>query len=97
MHGRKGVIQVLIGKPEGKRPLGIPRYRWENIKMDYIHLVQCRDQGPGSCEHSNEPSGSIKCRKFLEWLSKYWVLKKDLTPGNQFYMGPKWHYTFNKL
>jgi len=24
---------VLIGKPEGRRPLGRPRYRWEDIKM----------------------------------------------------------------
>jgi hypothetical protein len=31
----RGVHRVLVGKPEGKRPLGIPRYRWEdNIKMD---------------------------------------------------------------
>ena len=25
---RRGVYRVLVGKPEGKRPLGIPRYRW---------------------------------------------------------------------
>ena len=31
----KGVYRVLVGKPEGKRPLGRPRHRWEdNIKMD---------------------------------------------------------------
>ena len=31
----KGVRRVLLGKPEGKRPLGRPRRRWEdNIKMD---------------------------------------------------------------
>jgi hypothetical protein len=46
--------KILIGKPEGKRPLGRPRHRWEdNIKMDireiglggvdYIHLAQDRD------------------------------------------------------
>ena len=30
-----GVHRVLVGKPEGKRPLGRPRRRWENnIKMD---------------------------------------------------------------
>ena len=29
------VHRVLVGKPEGNRPLGIPRHRWEdNIKMD---------------------------------------------------------------
>ena len=31
----RGVRRVLVGKPEGKRPLGRPRHRWEdNIKMD---------------------------------------------------------------
>jgi hypothetical protein len=31
----RGVYRVLVGKPEGKRPLGRPRSRWEdNIKMD---------------------------------------------------------------
>ena len=49
-----GVYRVLVGKPEGKRPLGRPRRRWEdNIKMDlqevgcgvmdWIELVQDRD------------------------------------------------------
>ena len=32
----------LVGKPEGNRPLGRPRYRWEdNIKMD-LKEVECR-------------------------------------------------------
>jgi hypothetical protein len=36
---RRGVYRVLVGKPEGKRPLGRPRRRWEdNIKM-HIHEV----------------------------------------------------------
>jgi hypothetical protein len=31
----RNVYRVLVGKPEGKRPLGRPRRRWENgIKMD---------------------------------------------------------------
>jgi len=35
MGVRRGVQRVLVGKPEGKRPLGRPRRRWEdNIKMD---------------------------------------------------------------
>ena len=39
--GRRGVCGVLVGKPEGKRPLGKPRHRWEdNIKMD-IQEVGC--------------------------------------------------------
>ena len=33
--GKRGVYSVLVGKAEGKRPLGRPRCRWEdNIKMD---------------------------------------------------------------
>jgi hypothetical protein len=31
----RGVYRVLVGKPEGRRPLGIPRRRWQdNIKRD---------------------------------------------------------------
>jgi len=38
---RRDVYMILMGKPEGRRPLGIPRYRWEdNIKMD-LHKVGC--------------------------------------------------------
>ena len=37
----RGVYRVLVGKPEGKRPLGRPARRWEdNIKMD-LHEVGC--------------------------------------------------------
>jgi len=35
MGERRSVYSALLGKPEGKRPLGRPRRRWENnIKMD---------------------------------------------------------------
>ena len=38
---RRGIYRVLVGKPEGKRPLGRPRRRWEdNIKMD-LQEVEC--------------------------------------------------------
>ena len=51
----KGVHKVLVGKPEGRRPLGRPRPRWENnIKMDlreggrgcgdWMELAQDRDR-----------------------------------------------------
>jgi len=41
MGERRGVYKVLVGKPEGKRPLGKPRHRWEdNIKMD-LQEVGC--------------------------------------------------------
>ena len=55
MGERRDVYRVLVGKPEGKRPLGRPRRRWEdNIKMDFqevecvgvdwIELAQDRDR-----------------------------------------------------
>ena len=51
----RGVYRVLLGKPEGKRPLGRPRRRWvDNIRMhlqevgcgymDWIGLAQDRDR-----------------------------------------------------
>ena len=41
----RGVHRVLVGKPEGKRPLGRPRRRWgDNIKMDLQEVgVGCGD------------------------------------------------------
>jgi len=40
MGGRRGVFRVLVGKPEGKRPLGRPRRRWDdNINMDLQEVV----------------------------------------------------------
>jgi len=55
MRGRRGTYKILVGKPEGKRPLGRSRRRWEdNIKMDlqemgcgdmdWFDLVQYRDR-----------------------------------------------------
>ena len=41
MGESRGVYRVLVGKPEGNRPLGRPRRRWkDNIKMD-IQEVGC--------------------------------------------------------
>ena len=41
MGESRGVYRVLVGKPEGKRPLGRHSRRWEdNIKMD-LHEVGC--------------------------------------------------------
>jgi len=53
--GGEGGVRVLVGKPEGNRPLGRPRRRWmDNIRMDlqevgcgyvdWIRLAQDRDR-----------------------------------------------------
>ena len=40
MGDGRAVHTVLLGKPEGKRPLGRPRHRWEdNIKIDLQEVV----------------------------------------------------------
>jgi len=45
MEERRVVNRVLVGKPEGKRPLGRPNLRWEiNIKVD-LHEVGCGEYG----------------------------------------------------
>ena len=55
MADRIGVFRILVGKPDGQRPHGRPRHRWEdNIKMDlqevvcggvyWIKLAQNRDR-----------------------------------------------------
>jgi hypothetical protein len=57
MWERRSLYKFLVGKPEGKRPLGRPRGRWEyNIKMelhevlfegvDWIELAQDTDRCP---------------------------------------------------
>ena len=83
MGERRGECRVLVGKPDGKRPLRRPRCRWEdNIMMDlqevgcggvdWIDLAQDRDWwDAGSCECGNEPSGSIKCGEFLDFLKTF--------------------------
>ena len=65
----RGVHKVLVGKPEGRRPLGRPRGRWEdNIKMDLRRVGRvCGDwmelvQVAGACEYGNELLGFHKMR-----------------------------------
>jgi hypothetical protein len=76
MGQKRGVYRVLVGKPEGKRPLEKPTRRWENNiiidiqevgcgGMDWIGLAQDR-QVAGTCECGYEPSCSIKRGKFLD-------------------------------
>jgi hypothetical protein len=76
MGERRGAYRLLVGKPEGKRPLGRPRHRLEdNIRMDlqevrwgsWTGLIWLRigtGDRPSKC--SNELSWSLKWREFLD-------------------------------
>jgi hypothetical protein len=68
----KGAYRILVGRPEGSRPLGRPRRRWEdNIKMDlqevrweivdWIYMAQ--DKGKWRAVVN---SGSVKRGEFLD-------------------------------
>jgi hypothetical protein len=60
---------------EGRRPIGRPRCRWENIIIMDLQEMGWRawtglvwfgiGTGGGAFEHGNEPSGSIKCGEFV--------------------------------
>ncbi|KAJ4439510.1 hypothetical protein ANN_07634 [Periplaneta americana] len=74
MGESRNAYTVLVGRPEGKRPLGRPRSRWEdNIKMDlrevgyddreWINFTQDRDQWRAYVRDGNEPPGSLKANK----------------------------------
>jgi len=64
MGERRDVYRVLVRKPEGERPLGRDRCRWEdNIKMDFQEL------GCGGMDWRALVNAVMKCREFLDWLN----------------------------
>jgi hypothetical protein len=77
MSNGRGVYRFLVGKPEGRRPLGRRKHRWEDsIKldlqevgcggMDWIELAQHGDKVAGTCDCGNEPSVSVKCGELFD-------------------------------
>jgi hypothetical protein len=66
----KSAYKNLVGKPEGKRPLGRRRRKWEDIIRMNLGVHLDRDQWRVH-EHGNELGGFIKCVEFFDQLSEY--------------------------
>jgi hypothetical protein len=70
MGENRNAYSLLVGKPEGKKPLGRPRRRWlDNVRLDFVEVgwgdvVWLRI---GTGEFGIEPSGSMKCWETIEW------------------------------
>jgi hypothetical protein len=68
MGERRGVYRVLVGKLEGKRPLGKPRCRWEDsIKADL------QEVGCGGMDWIELAQDRGRCRAFVNGVMKLWV------------------------
>ena len=60
MVDRRAIYKVLMGKPEGKRPLERPRCRWEdNIKME-LKEVGCGARTASSCLRRGTGDGHLR-------------------------------------
>jgi hypothetical protein len=69
MGEERKVYRVLLEKPEGKRPLGRPRRRWENgIRMDL------REIGWGSVEWIQLAQDRDRWRALVNTVTNLWVL-----------------------
>jgi hypothetical protein len=65
---RRCVYRVLVGKPEGKRPLGRPRHRWEdNIKIDI------RKIGIDGANWIRLAKDRVQWRAFVNTVMNLWV------------------------
>jgi hypothetical protein len=87
MREKMNVYRILVGKPEGKRPLGRPTRRWvDNIKMDLreirwdgmdcIHLAQDRDQWRAIVNTVMNLQVPLICWKIFKWLHNWGLVKK---------------------
>ena len=73
-NNRRGAYGGLVGKPEGKKPLGKPRYndkiilKWIFKKYDgaVLGLIWLGIETSSGLSHGDEPSVSIKCREFID-------------------------------
>jgi hypothetical protein len=62
---RRCVYRILVGKPEGKRPLGKPRFRWEDNNKIGLPEVGCSDM-----DRIDLPEDRDRCRVLVTRVIK---------------------------
>jgi hypothetical protein len=67
---KRNAYRLLVGKPEGKRPLGRPRHRWlDNIKMDLLEI------GWGGVDRIGLAQDRDKWRALVNAVMNFWLHK----------------------
>jgi len=68
MGEERGVYRVMVGKPEGRRPMGRPRRRWvDNIRMDLLEV------GCGYMDWIGLAHGGDRWRTLVNAVMNFWV------------------------
>jgi hypothetical protein len=81
MGEKRNAYRLLVGKPEGKRPLERPRRRWvDNIRMNLGEVGWDDGDWIGMAKDTNRwralvNSGFMKCWETIEWPNIYWPLE----------------------
>jgi hypothetical protein len=69
MREKSNAYRLLVGKPEGRRPLGRPRSRWlDNIRMDLVEVGLGDVDWVGLAQHRN------RWRALVNSISNLWLL-----------------------
>jgi hypothetical protein len=68
MEAKRNTNRILVGNPEGKRPLGRPRHRWvDNVKMDL------REIGWGGMDWIDLAEDRVQWRGLVNMIMSFWV------------------------
>jgi hypothetical protein len=64
----RGAYRILVGRPDGKIPLGRPRHRWnDNIKMDLWEI------GSNGAKWIQLAQDKVRFWAFVNTVMKFWV------------------------
>jgi hypothetical protein len=73
MGEEKGVYMLLVGKPEGKRPLGRFRHRWEDNDFDINIKMDLQEVGCGGMDRIGLAQDRDRWRAIVNAVMNLWV------------------------